>query len=105
MPSDSFLGGAGGDIYDFYSNTNVADDVNTSVRALPNNAVSNAYVWMEYHYHNNVGRWGPDGKPSWLVGQKAPAFAPSADTPSLRYPYSTDENGNTDYQPESGSGI
>lgn len=104
VPSDNFLGGAG-DVYDFYSNTNVADDVNASVRALPNSAVSNAYVWMEYHYHNNVGRWGDDGKPTWVVGDKAPAFRRYGNYKSLRYPYSTDENGNTDYQLESGSGI
>jgi hypothetical protein len=105
VPSDDFLGGSTSNIYDFYLNTNVADDVNASLRALPNNAVADAYVWMEYH--NLAGDADFSGKwtvaaPDWYIGTKASAFASE---PRLAYPYSTDPNANTDFQPESGSGI
>jgi len=105
VPSDDFLGGASSNVYDFYLNTNIADDVNASVRALPNNAVADAYVWMEYH--NLAGdadfsaKWN-EAAPDWYIGTQATAFASE---PRLAYPYSTDQNANTDYQPESGSGI
>jgi len=107
VPSDNFLDGSTGAIYDFYSNINIADDVNASVRALPNNAVADAYVWMEYHYHSPGPRWGNDGPPEWVVGASAPTFNTEIDgeIPSLRYPFSTDPQGKTAYQEESGSGI
>jgi len=107
VPNDSFLGGQDGDVYDFYSNTNVADDVNASVSALPNNAVADPYVWMEYHnLEENTatnGKWGTAGAPTWVIGTKAPAF--SGVELDLSYPFSTDSAGAVEYQPESGSGI
>lgn len=106
VPNDNFLGGSGDGVYDFYSNTNIADDVNASVRALPNNAVADAYVWMEYHNLEEDAdtntAWGTAGPPDWYIGTKAANFVGQN---ALSYPFSTDENGATDYQPESGSGM
>jgi hypothetical protein len=104
VPSSSFLGGAGGDIYDFYLHTNVADDVNASLRALPNNAVSDAYVWMQYHNlaDASTNGWWQVGAPEWKIGTEAPNFAGEE---ALRYPFSTDSTVSTAFQPESGSGI
>jgi len=105
VPSSDFLGGLGGDIYDFYFHTNVADDVNASVRALPNDAVADAYVWMQYHnlaldaVTSPMWSFAP---PTWEVGVAAPNLA-AAD--ALRYPFSTDPNSATGFQLESGSGI
>eukprot|EP00750_Incisomonas_marina_P020167 INCI3782.1.p1 GENE.INCI3782.1~~INCI3782.1.p1 ORF type:complete len:591 (-),score=105.07 INCI3782.1:54-1826(-) len=105
VPSDDFLGGSTGIVYDFYLNTNIADDVNASVRALPNNAVADAYVWMEYHNLEDDAStntmWG-QAPPTWYIGTAATAFASEE---ALRYPFSTDPNANTAYQPQSGSGI
>merc|ERR1711871_1667837 len=87
------------------ANTNIADDVNASVSALPNNAVADAYVWMEYHNledDTNTNTMWLVSAPAWTVGTAAPAFASE---PALSYPFSTDEQSPTAYQPESGSGI
>ena len=109
VPSDNFLGGANDEVYDFYLHTNVADDVNASVRALPNDAVADAYVWMEYHNHEeattnlNVQDYWSNQAPDWHIGKVAPAFA---DSPFLRYPFSTvvANEFTTGYQAQSGSG-
>lgn len=99
----SFLGGANSDIYDFFLHTNVADDVNASVQALPNNAVADAYVWMEYHnLQNRPEVWNHLTAPRWVAGDDAPEFELE---PSLRYPQSTEPLSATDFQPQSGSGI
>jgi len=106
VPSTGFLGtGLAADIYDFYVNTNIADDVNASVQALPNDAVADAYVWMEYHNledDTDTNSMWVQAPPTWQIGVDAPAFAAE---PALSYPFSTDSNAATPYQPESGSGI
>lgn len=102
LPS-GFLGGLNGDIFDFNVYTNVADDVNVSLRALPGDAVSDAYVWMEYHnLETGLDLWTV-AAPAWTVGTNAGSFSGE---PFLRYPFSTNINDDTTtgYQPESGSG-
>lgn len=102
LPS-SFLGGLNNDIFDFNVHTNVADDVNVSLRALPNNAVSDAYVWMEYHNLVAGTDYWSYNAPTWEIGTLAPNFAAEE---QLRYPFSVNVNdaGTTGFQPESGSG-
>ena len=112
VPSSDFLGGSVPSVFDFYLHTNIADDVNASVRALPNNAVADAYVWMEYRNLEDdvrvdgdgllfTDKWG-NAPPTFELGNRAPLFADEA---ALRYPYSTDSNANTGFQPSSGSGM
>jgi len=81
--SSDFLTAAG--TFDFYSHVNVADDVNASVQALPNGAVSDAYVWMEYNNLevSTIGQWN-QAPPTWAVGA---ASAAMISDDYLRYPF------------------
>lgn len=97
---------AGGNI-DFYSSINVADDVNASVQALPNGAVADAYVWMEYHNlakdAETKAMWaGGDGfAPAWSIGADATAVDLTNDD-YLRYPF--DASTSSPYDGEQSAG-
>jgi len=106
VPSKDFLN-AGTSVFDFYSHTNIADDVNASVKALPHEAVKQPYVWMSYTNFKSteahMNGWWKES-PKWYVGEWT-ANPDWGDKQSFSYPYSNDPNANTDYQPESGSGM
>lgn len=103
LPSSFLTSNGGTPTFDFYSHVNVADDVNASVQALPNGAVSDAYVWMEYHnlVNSDTGAWN-NAPPSWVIGDLATNMA--ADD-FLRYPGDSEGISVTGTQTEAHEGI